>query len=86
MSEAFFKGYWMMTNRCNLDCGYCVLEDALSQLKRELQLIDKQALITHLYERLRFRRLTLSGGEVTIMGRRAPVRASDEFRCLLSSC
>ncbi|HMV70381.1 MAG TPA: radical SAM protein [Myxococcota bacterium] len=79
MSERFFKGYWMVTNRCNLDCGYCVLEDAPHQLRRELDGAGRQALVTHLHERLGFRRLTLSGGEVTILGRRAP----DEFVDLL---
>lgn len=71
MSE-FFKGYWMVTNRCNLDCGYCVLEDAPEQLRRELDLDGKKALISHLYQKLGFRRLTLSGGEVLIIGRRPP--------------
>lgn len=71
MSE-FFKGYWMVTNRCNLDCGYCVLEDAPDQLRRELDLDGKKALISHLYQKLGFRRLTLSGGEVLIIGRRPP--------------
>lgn len=72
MTEAFYKGYWMVTNRCNLDCGYCVLEDAPAQLRRELDLEGKKALVAHLYEQLRFRRLTLSGGEITIIGKRAP--------------
>lgn len=72
MSDAFYKGYWMVTNRCNLDCGYCVLEDTPAQLRRELNLTDKLALVAHLYEHLRFRRLTLSGGETTIIGKRPP--------------
>lgn len=72
MSKSFYKGYWMLTNRCNLDCGYCVLEDAPSQLKRELDLDGKKSLISHLYERLLFRRLTLSGGEITLIGKKAP--------------
>ncbi len=72
MSESFYKGYWMVTNRCNLNCSYCVLEDAPDQLRRELDLEGKKALVTHLYEKLRFRRLTLSGGEVVIFGKRAP--------------
>ena len=82
MSEAFFKGYWMVTNRCNLDCSYCVLEDAPDQLRRELDLEGKKSLVAHLYERLRFRRLTLSGGEVTIIGRRAPADFIDMLRYL----
>lgn len=62
----------MVTNRCNLNCSYCVLEDAPDQLKREMELEDKKAFVTHLYEKLGFRRLTLSGGEVVIFGKRAP--------------
>jgi MoaA/NifB/PqqE/SkfB family radical SAM enzyme len=81
MSEAFFKGYWMLTNRCNLDCGYCVLEDAPHQLRRELDLDEKKALVSHLY-RLGFRRLTLSGGEVLIMGKRPPAQFVDLLRHL----
>lgn len=72
MSNPTYKGYWMVTNRCNLNCSYCVLEDAPDQLRRELDLEGKKSLVTHLYENLRFRRLTLSGGEVVIFGRRAP--------------
>lgn len=62
----------MVTNRCNLSCSYCVLEDSPDQLRRELPLEDKKALVTHLYEQLNFRRLTLSGGEVVIFGKRPP--------------
>ena len=72
MTESYFKGYWMLTNRCNLRCSYCVLEDAPHQLKAELDLEGKKELITHLYEKLNFRRLTLSGGEVTIIGKHPP--------------
>lgn len=28
-----FKAYYMITSRCNLDCEYCVLEDAPHQLR-----------------------------------------------------
>ena len=72
MNKSYFKGYWMLTNRCNLRCSYCVLEDAPHQLKAELDLEGKKELITHLYEKLNFRRLTLSGGEVTIIGKHPP--------------
>lgn len=72
MDDSYYKGYWMVTNRCNLSCSYCVLENAPDQLKRELSLEDKKALVSHLYHTLRFRRLTLSGGEVVIFGKRAP--------------
>lgn len=67
----FYKGYYMITSRCNLDCDYCVLEDAPDQLRRELSLEGKMEMIAHLHH-LGFRRLTLSGGEVLLIGRHAP--------------
>lgn len=72
MVDSYYKGYWMLTNRCNLRCSYCVLEDAPNQLKAELDLEAKKELISHLYNKLNFRRLTLSGGEVTIIGKHPP--------------
>ena len=72
MDSTYYKGYWMVTNRCNLRCSYCVLEDAPHQLKMELDLNAKKELVTHLYEKLGFRRLTLSGGEVVIFGKHPP--------------
>jgi MoaA/NifB/PqqE/SkfB family radical SAM enzyme len=72
MSNIYYKGYWMVTNRCNLRCSYCVLEDAPHQLKAELDLIAKKELVSHLYSKLGFRRLTLSGGEVIIFGKHPP--------------
>lgn len=71
-TESLFKGYWMVTNRCNLRCDYCVLENKYHQLKQELPLQDKKDLISHLYHVLGFRRLTLSGGEVLIIGKSPP--------------
>lgn len=72
MSQTYYKGYWMVTNRCNLSCSYCVLENASHQLRAELDLEAKKEFVSHLYERLNFRRLTLSGGEVVIFGKRPP--------------
>lgn len=72
MHDSYYKGYWMVTNRCNLRCSYCVLEDAPHQLQAELDLDAKKELVSHLYDKLGFRRLTLSGGEVTIIGKRPP--------------
>jgi len=72
MNEVFYKGYWMITNRCNLSCSYCVLENAPHQKRLELDLQAKKDMISHLYHKLRFRRLTLSGGEVSIIGKRPP--------------
>jgi molybdenum cofactor biosynthesis enzyme MoaA len=72
MSNPCYKGYWMVTNRCNFRCSYCVLENAPHQLKAELDLEGKKELISHLYNKLGFRRLTLSGGEVLIIGKSPP--------------
>lgn len=72
MSDSYYKGYWMVTNRCNLKCSYCVLENAPHQRKAELDLPAKKELISHLYCNLGFRRLTLSGGEVLIIGKQPP--------------
>lgn len=72
MTNAYYKGYWMVTNRCNLHCSYCVLENAPHQLRTELNLHGKKELVSHLYHNLGFRRLTLSGGEVTIFGKQPP--------------
>ena len=76
----YFKGYWMITNRCNLRCTYCVLENAPHQLRAELDLEGKKALVGHLYTNLNFRRLTLSGGEATLIGKHPP----REFIALLN--
>jgi sulfatase maturation enzyme AslB (radical SAM superfamily) len=72
MLNSNYKAYWMVTNRCNLRCDYCVLEDAPHQLKAELDLNGKKELVTHLYHKLGFLRLTLSGGEVLIFGKHPP--------------
>ena len=63
-----YKGYYMITSRCNLDCDYCVLEDSPSQIASELDIYSKLNLIDHLYHSLNFRRITFSGGEVLIAG------------------
>lgn len=76
----YFKGYWMITNRCNLRCSYCVLENAPHQLRAELSLEHKKALVSHLYTNLNFRRLTLSGGEALLIGKHPP----REFIALLN--
>lgn len=80
MENSYYKGYWMVTNRCNLRCSYCVLEDAPHQLKAELDLNSKKELVTHLYEKLNFRRLTLSGGEVIIFGKHPPKECIELLR------
>jgi molybdenum cofactor biosynthesis enzyme MoaA len=71
-SRPYYKGYYMITSRCTLDCDYCVLENSPEQIARELSLGDKKALIEHLYGQLNFRSLTLSGGEAMYIGERPP--------------
>ncbi len=68
----YYKGYYMITARCNLSCSYCILENAPHQLKQELSLSEKMELISHLYYNLNFRSITISGGEALIIGKRAP--------------
>ncbi len=68
----YYKGYYMITARCNLSCSYCILENAPQQLKQELSLEKKKELITHLYHNLNFRSLTISGGEALIIGKSIP--------------
>ncbi len=68
----YYKGYYMITSRCTLNCDYCVLENSPDQLARELPLQSKQELIQHLYGRLDFRSLTLSGGEAMFIGDESP--------------
>jgi sulfatase maturation enzyme AslB (radical SAM superfamily) len=72
VDNIYYKGYWMVTNRCNLSCSYCVLENAPHQKKLELDLNAKKEMIAHLYHQLKFRRLTLSGGEISIIGKKPP--------------
>lgn len=80
MLNSHYKGYWMVTNRCNLRCSYCVLENASHQLKAELDLKSKKELVSHLYNKLGFRRLTLSGGEVIIFGKHPPTEFIELLR------
>jgi sulfatase maturation enzyme AslB (radical SAM superfamily) len=80
MDKEYYKGYYLMTSRCNLACSYCVLENKPLQLKEELDLPDKKQLISHLYQNLGFRSLTISGGEALLIGKKAP----DEFLELLA--
>lgn len=62
----------MLTARCNLSCSYCVLENNAHQLMQEISLSKKIDLISHLYNKLGFRSLTLSGGEPLLIGNKSP--------------
>lgn len=63
-----FSIYYMLTPRCLLNCGYCFRDTSQASLNRELTLTDKKRAITALIENLDVRKITLSGGEPTIMG------------------
>jgi len=79
IEKDFYKGYYLITSKCNLSCSYCVLENSPEQLEQELSLPEKKNLISHLYHNLKFRSLTISGGEPLLMGADAP----NEFKLLL---
>ena len=70
MSKKFYKAYYMITSKCNLSCSYCVLENSKIQISKELSLEGKIQLIKHLYEKLNFRSITISGGEALIIGKK----------------
>ncbi len=58
----------MLTPRCLLNCGYCFRDTSKESLLRELTLEDKKKVIFSLVENLNVRKITLSGGEPTIIG------------------
>lgn len=60
--------YYMLTPRCLLNCGYCFRDTSQESLDRELSLNDKKRVIQSLVESLDVRKITLSGGEPTIIG------------------
>ena len=64
----YYSVYYMLTPRCLLNCGYCFRDTSSESLKSELSLADKKRVIKTLIEDLRVRKLTLSGGEPTIIG------------------
>jgi MoaA/NifB/PqqE/SkfB family radical SAM enzyme len=72
-SQKKFKGYYLITSKCNLSCSYCVLENSPDQISRELNLNKKMELISHLYNKLNFRSLTISGGEPLIIGEKGSI-------------
>jgi molybdenum cofactor biosynthesis enzyme MoaA len=51
-----------------LNCGYCFRDTSKESIARELSLEDKKKVISHLIEKLDVRKITLSGGEPTIIG------------------
>lgn len=60
--------YYMLTPRCLLNCGYCFRDTSKESLARELSLEDKIRVLKTLVEKLNVRKITLSGGEPTIIG------------------
>lgn len=51
-----------------LNCGYCFRDTSKESLARELSLEDKKRTITSVVENFNIRKITLSGGEPTIIG------------------
>jgi molybdenum cofactor biosynthesis enzyme MoaA len=58
----------MITPRCILNCGYCFRDTTPESIKSELDLNGIKKVIDHLYNNFNVRKLTLSGGEPTVLG------------------
>ena len=58
----------MTTPRCILNCGYCFRDTTPESIASELPIEKIKELITHLYQKFNMRKLTISGGEPTILG------------------
>lgn len=63
-----FAIYYMLTPRCLLNCGYCFRDTSKESIASELSIEEKLKAIHSLIEDLNVRKITLSGGEPTIMG------------------
>lgn len=64
----YYSIYYMTTPRCILNCGYCFRDTSPESIASELPIEQIKKLITHLYEKFDVRKLTLSGGEPTVIG------------------
>lgn len=60
--------YYMTTPRCILNCGYCFRDTTPESIASELPVSKIKELISHLYENFKVRKLTISGGEPTVLG------------------
>ncbi len=64
----YYSIYYMTTPRCILNCGYCFRDTTPESIASELPVEKIKELITHLYENFNVRKLTISGGEPTVLG------------------
>lgn len=63
-----YSMYYMITQRCVLNCGYCFRDTSKEALKEELNVEEMKDIIDHLYNEFKIRKLTLSGGEPLFLG------------------
>ena len=59
--------YYMVTPRCILNCGYCFRDTSPESINSELPVDEVLKVITHLYTNFNVRKLTISGGEPTVL-------------------
>lgn len=59
--------YYMITSRCNLNCGYCFRDSSKKSLDSELSIEEIKQTITKLYNDYNVRKITISGGEPTFL-------------------
>lgn len=64
----YYSIYYMTTPRCILNCGYCFRDTTAESIASELHIDDIKKLITHLYNNFNVRKITISGGEPTVLG------------------
>ncbi len=64
----YYSIYYMTTPRCILNCGYCFRDTSPQSIASELPIEKIKELVTHLYDKFNVRKLTISGGEPTVLG------------------
>ena len=64
----YYSIYYMTTPRCILNCGYCFRDTSKESIASELPIEKIKELITHLYYNFNMRKITISGGEPTVIG------------------
>ncbi len=64
----YYSMYYMTTPRCILNCGYCFRDTSPESIASELPIDKIKELVTHLYKNFNVRKLTISGGEPTVLG------------------
>lgn len=64
----YYSIYYMTTPRCILNCGYCFRDTSKESIASELPIDEIKRLVTHMYTNFNVRKLTLSGGEPTVLG------------------